>query len=70
MDILNYQYIDYQVNVILKVPLIDYINNKKDIILGEDWSNDDYYINVSKNFFNIDDIMEFANDNGYNNIIK
>ena len=65
MDILNYQYIDYQANVILKVPLIDYINHKKDLVLGENWSNDDYCTTVKKNFFNINDIIEFANNNGY-----
>lgn len=71
VDILTYTYIDDNANIILEIPVIDYINSiPKEIILGKNWSSNSYFTIVDGSFFNVNDIMEFANNQNYNNKIS
>ena len=67
IDIFTYKYIEDYSNVILEVPVTDYINSlPREVMLGENWSDKNYFTMVRANFFKADDIIEFANNN-YNN---
>lgn len=68
IDIFTYKYIEDTSNIILEIPVIDYINSlPKEKILGENWSNEDYFTTINFNSFNVNEIIEFANAQNYNN---
>lgn len=69
IDLLTYQYINEDANIILEIPLADYINSIPQEILKQKslwWG--EYDAEFKNNIFNIQDIIEFANNYSENEI--